>query len=152
MSEDKLQQATNMIREWYYTEIRSMVDGLIADLKSEDLDDADTCREWLTERIDEDTDGHEFVIYTYKAKCLLLASDNEDAYATELGEPAPSVEAAACMAMRADVWELLGAREDEWLPQDCEECCVTLASGLPPDHACDAHDESCSHYTAPVAK
>ncbi len=121
MSDDKLNEATQAIREWYYTEIRSMVDSLIEDLKAEKPEDDDSAREWLTERVDEDTDGHEFVIYTYKAKCVCLASDHEDAYRDELGEPAPSVEAQACMAMRRDVWDLLEARSDEWLPSETND-------------------------------
>ncbi len=120
MSDDNLNEATQAIREWYYTEIRSMVDFLIEDLKAEKPEDDDAAREWLTERVDEITDAHEYVIYTYKAQCVCLASDNEDAYEDETGEKPPTVETQACTAMRRDVWELLEARSDEWLPSEID--------------------------------
>lgn len=120
-TEANLDTAFSIMRRWYYTGVRQLADCLISDLKGEKPEDEDTAREWLSERVDEDTDGHEFVIYTFKAKCALLASDNDDAYQDELGEPAPSVEAATCMAMRRDVWELLEARSDEWIPVDSAE-------------------------------
>lgn len=116
--EPSLDRAFEEIRRWYYSEIRSIADEAIKELASQGCDDEDSVREWLTEWIDETTDGHNFVIYTFKAKCVCLASDNEDAYSDEIGESPPSVEAQACMAMRRDVWDLLGAREDEWLPKD----------------------------------
>lgn len=116
-----LDRAFSEIRRWYYGGIRRLVEGLIDACKAEKHEDEDSAREWLSERVDEDTDGHEFVIYTFKAKCLLLASDNEDAYQDEIGEPAPTVEAAACMAMRRDAWELLESRSDEWIPAEIEE-------------------------------
>lgn len=73
-------------------------------------------REFLTEWVDETADGHEFVIYTLQAKCALLASRNEDAYDDMQGNegPAGTPEMRACYAMRADVWEMLDARSDEW--------------------------------------
>ncbi len=117
---NELDDAFDAICKWYDSAIRSLADSLIEDCKKEKHADEYDARQWLTERIDQDTDGHEFVIYTFKAKCACLASDNEDAYEDELGEKPPSVEAQACMAMRADVWELLNAREDEWLPTQDE--------------------------------
>lgn len=100
-------------------------------------------REFLTEWIDESTDSHQHVTYTMQAKCVLLASDNEDAYQDEIGEAAPNVEAAACMAMRRDCWELLDQRSDEWEPRDCDDCCTTLDPSVV-DSVSDEHDESCS--------
>ncbi len=119
-SEPNLDNAFREIRRWYYSGVTRLVDCLIEECKGEKHEDEDAAREWLTERVDEDTGDHEFVIYTFKAKCACLASDNEDAYQDDMGEPAPSVEAAACMAMRRDVWELLDARSDEWIPAEVE--------------------------------
>lgn len=118
-----LDQAFNMMRAWYHDEIRSLVDSAIEEAKTRhvDGDDEDSRRERMTDWVDETTDGHEYVIYTFKAKCVCLASDNEDAYADEIGEAPPTVEAQACMAMRRDVWDLLEAREDEWIPSDTSE-------------------------------
>lgn len=158
---DELQQATNLIRKWYYAEIHALVDAaieaccgrLVTELTSEDLaeiptrhrasaresfrpyripretkqghsglyvrnyrerDEGVDPREFLTEWVDQATDDHQFVIYTLQARCALLASDNEGAYESDMGDPPPSPEAAACAAMRADVWDLLDARSDEW--------------------------------------
>lgn len=75
-------------------------------------------REFMTEWVDSVTDNHEYVIYTMQAKCLLLASDNESAYEDSMGESTDNISARACMALRADVWDVLNAREDEWLIDD----------------------------------
>lgn len=124
---------SSILGDWYHAEIRSIADELIATCRRErgidpwpkwqtgnacDLRDAseDAVREWVSERVDEDTDGHEYVIYTHKARLVLVASDNADSYDEEIGvDGSASVEAKACWAMRADVWEVLHAREDEWL-------------------------------------
>jgi hypothetical protein len=57
--------------------------------------------EWLHESID----GCAEVIYTNKAKVVLLVSGNEDAYAEEIGEAPPNVHIQAFMALRADILE-----------------------------------------------
>jgi len=75
-------------------------------------------REYLTEWLDETIDGHEFVLYTYKAKLVTVATDNADAYEEEYGEPSIKPEVTAYWAMRADVWEELDRREDEWEIED----------------------------------
>lgn len=100
-------------RRWYYTEIRSLADDAIARLKTEGKNARDA-REWLTEDINQTTDGHAFVIYTAQAGMVCAASDCDSTYEDELGEKPPTVEAQACMAMRADIWQLLEARSDEW--------------------------------------
>lgn len=57
----------------------------------------------LRERLDEETDG--MMVYNLSAAVYLLGSDNADAYAEEIGEAAPNENAAAVMALRADVIE-----------------------------------------------
>lgn len=106
-----------LARRWHYSEVRSLADEAIKEcLKACATDDSDHARrEWLTTWVDETTDGHSHVIYTGQASMLLAASDNEDAW-EELGDSMPDVSARACMALRADVWELLEARDDEWKP------------------------------------
>lgn len=116
--EPSLDRAFEEIRRWYYSEIRSIADAAIKELASQGCDDEYDACEWLTKWIDETTDGHNFVIYTFKARCVCLASDNEDAYYDEIGVAPSSVEAQAHSAMRRDVWDLLSAREDEWIPKD----------------------------------
>jgi len=73
-----------------------------------------TPRQWLVEWLDETLDGHEFVIYTYRAKLVAVASDNSDAYESEHGEPSPKPEVTAFHAMRSDVWEVLEGEKDAW--------------------------------------
>lgn len=118
--EPNLDRAFDEIRRWHYSEIRSIADEAIKECNAhhDATDDEDIRREWLIEWVDETTDGHSHVIYTFKAKCVCLASDNEDAYEDEIGEKPPTVGAQACMAMRRDVWELLEARSDEWIPDE----------------------------------
>lgn len=125
----------SILGDWYRTEIRSIADSITTDVRIERGIDPmprwcagracelrgvseDAVREWVSERVDQDTDGHEYVIYTYKAKLVLVASDNEDAADNEYGPGEYTVEQRACMAMRADVWEILNAREDAWLTVD----------------------------------
>ena len=68
----------------------------------------------LHETLDETIDGSQWVIYTAPARRLIGYSDHPDAYAEDIGEPAPNPHAAAYMAMRADVldridWDALDA-------------------------------------------
>ena len=118
------------LRRWYYSEIRSLADEAIKECNAYHTadDDAYTRREWLDAWLHETIDGHEFVIYTCKAKCSLLASDNEDALEQETGESG-TAEQRCYWAMRRDVVELIGARSDEWDPRD-----------MPDDEACDHPD------------
>ena len=58
--------------------------------------------DWLHETLD----GHEFIIYTYKARCVLEHSENDDAMPEETGEKVDwhSPEPGAYYAMMADVY------------------------------------------------
>lgn len=49
-----------------------------------------------------DADNNE-LIYNWNSRCYLMGSDNHDAYQGEIGGPAPSLQAAANMALIADV-------------------------------------------------
>lgn len=142
---------SSILGDWYHAEIHSIADAIIRDVRvargveaprpreyvTDEIareSDEDEIREWVSERVDEDTDSHEYVIYTYKARLVLLASDNESAYEDEIGDSTgATVEARACMAMRADVLEVLHAREDEWLTCDGPD--------EDPDPDNDSHDE-----------
>lgn len=111
-----------LARKWYYSEIRSIADEAIKHVLAEhSSDDTDARREALVDWVDETTDGHEYVIYTAKAGMVCAASDNDVAYEDATGDKPPTVEVQACFAMRADVLELLDAREDEWLSTEPTE-------------------------------
>lgn len=125
MSDDNtpdFNQIVSDLRRWYYSEIRDLADAAIKEINSEhgESDDEDTRRERLDTWLHETIDGHEFVIYTFKAKCSLLASDNEDAMDEELGESG-TVEQRCYFAMRRDVTELIDARSDEWVPDGSDD-------------------------------
>lgn len=114
-------EVMSLARSWYYDEIRSLAEDAVERCNAHKFQTEDEAREWLQTDIDETTDGHEYVIYTAKAGMVCTASDNDGAYEESTGEPAPTVEAKACFAMRADIWQLLEARSDEWVPTEEEE-------------------------------
>lgn len=77
----------------------------------------------LQEAIDEDCDGSARVIYTWQARCGLLASDHFDAW-TEVSDSQPDTSAAMFHALRADVVvqlsDLFALDRDGWEPDDTD--------------------------------
>ena len=64
--------------------------------------------------IHESVDGSAWVIYTYAARMVAVLTEHPDAYdEDEMGEPAPTVEAAAYSSMRADVERVLPGYVEE---------------------------------------
>lgn len=107
MTEITFDDALNALRNWYMTEVDQWADDFDARLQA---------REWATEEewqdaFSQETDGAACIIYTAQAKAVLLASDNEDAYQDEFGDPAPTVEAAALMAFQADIRQRM---QEQW--------------------------------------
>lgn len=88
-------------------------------------------REFLQEWVESATDDHNYVTYTHKAQLVVATSRNDGAYEDDIGEKPPTIEAQACAAMRADVWEILEVRSDEWEGEDPE-----------PDFSDDEPDDS----------
>lgn len=109
---------------WYRAELARIVDRLIREGR------CDT--ETMTRRVNETTDDHRLVIHFGLASLVSFASNHEDAYQDEYGEPAPTPEAAACAALRADVLELLESRSDEWEPldEDPDETLIPRAAAV----------------------
>lgn len=104
---DQIPQAVHgLLQRWYEAEVRSLAEDYAKRLrdgewgKGEDLDE-----EGLNEDLEQTIDGHEYVIYTWQARCVCAASDNEDTYAEEFGTAPPTVEAQAYTAMLRDVRE-----------------------------------------------
>ncbi len=98
--------AINALNREYMDEIRSIAANIVAehyDPETQEPIDSDECEQYLTETID----GHEWVIYTHKAKIVAVVTDSPDAYEDEMGEKAPTVEAAAYFSMLADVRDML---------------------------------------------
>jgi len=63
-----------MKAEEYWAEIRSLADAFRETVADEKLGYEDAL-EWIHETLD----GHEFVIYTYKAKCVGIHTEHPDA-------------------------------------------------------------------------
>lgn len=101
-SEPSLDDAIRAISKWYNDEIRGLVETAKEEIKRGNITDIN---DWIHETIDE----HEFVIYTYKARLVLVATDNPDAFEDEMGSKPETVEQAAYGAMSYDLRERLSA-------------------------------------------
>lgn len=102
--DDLLSLATDRLRAWYYSRVRDLAEDVLGRVLDGTLADAEA----LDSDVWETVDSTDIVVYTFKAKCALLASDNEDALGDETGEGG-TVEARAFWALRADVLERLRA-------------------------------------------
>jgi hypothetical protein len=69
-----------MTRKEYWDEIRSLATAFDEAVADEQFDQ-EAAQEWIHETID----GHQFVIYTYQAKCVGLYTDNPDAMVDDFG-------------------------------------------------------------------
>ena len=112
--------ACRALRHWYYSEIKEWAADYDRAIESGEYAD----REEFLDRLHEDIDSSQLVIYTYKAKAVLFASDNEDAYEDQMGEKAPTVEAAAYMAIETDILRTLNVdiNDDEVFQRKAEPC------------------------------
>jgi hypothetical protein len=104
-TESEVNDALAVLRRDYYADVRGLADAFreakaYAKEHGESFEPSDALHEIV--------DGSQRVIYTVQARVGLLCSDNEDAYEDEMGEPAPTIEAAMFMALRRDVEETLG--------------------------------------------
>ena len=111
-------QAYHALERWYWTVVREYAASYAEEreaavkrvMKQEDLEEEDDVDqydvdEYMYEWLHETLDGCEEVIYTARAKAVLLASSNEDAYLEEIGEVAETVNVAAMWALRRDISE-----------------------------------------------
>ncbi len=110
--EELVRAAIDILNRDYWDDVRGVTSDLIRQIKDGEI----TSESDLYERLDEDVDNTQRIIYTFQAKCGLLSTNNEDAYEDEIGEKPPSIEAQMSMAMRADVRAQLEAKDvDELL-------------------------------------
>lgn len=97
----------------YWKEVRGIAEGLAAEARSGELGTGEQAREELSERLWETIDGHEYVIYTYKAQTILSISPNDGYGAENFGVEAVVTDGAinwsalAFGALYADVQEAL---------------------------------------------
>jgi hypothetical protein len=106
-----IDDAHSVLRADYWSDVR----GVAEDLKKR-LDEGDfTDRDDFMEALDETVDGHSRVIYTFEAQQCLLYSENDGAYAEEMGEAGMVKDGCinwsvlAYFAFRADIIEHLDA-------------------------------------------
>lgn len=108
--------AYHALERWYWQVVREYAASYEEErdaarkraIKEEDLEDPDDVDEYgvdeyMYEWLHETLDGCEEVIYTHRAKAVLLASPNEDAYLEDFGETSPTLKAAAMWALRRDI-------------------------------------------------
>lgn len=100
---------TDELRQTYYSEISDMAADYAERIKKGEFADRDA---FFTD-VHETLDGHEFVTYTFKAQCVCLVSDNEDAYVDNFGSEGLTKdgrinwEAIAYCAMEQDLYDAL---------------------------------------------
>lgn len=102
--DDILSLATSRLRAWYYGRVQDLAACVLSEILSGRIGSTDALRDYLSETVD----GTDIVIYTFKARAALLASDNADAMTDETGE-AGTAEQQAYFALLADVREALQA-------------------------------------------
>ena len=108
-NETTVSDALSILYRDYFAAVRSIADEALSLAKSGEIADDEALSDWLHESID----GHQRVIYTYKAKLVLICTDNPDAYADDFGAEglvksgAINWEGMAYAAMLADVRALL---------------------------------------------
>jgi hypothetical protein len=74
--------AWRILRADYWRDVRSISESIRDAIKDGEVTDSES----LSDRIHEECDGHQRVIYTSLNMETLLVSDNADAYADEFGE------------------------------------------------------------------
>lgn len=92
-----------MTSKQYWDEVKAVAADVMSTRRDED--DADDYFEWLWQTID----GHEFIIYTYKAASVVVHSDNRNAW-TDHFDSLPqtsAIELMAFYAMMQDVHEAI---------------------------------------------
>lgn len=116
-ADDLMRQAQGiMYREYMESVARdgeSIKDDLVSAIKAEELTDADAINEWLSDRVHETADSDAWVIYTHKAKLILLLSDNPDAAEDEgIDLKGDDYSGRAYYAYRADLQDWLSRNAD----------------------------------------
>jgi len=107
-TDNEVNAALRVLQRDYQDDVQGIVDEMRRQVRDGECDEDD-----FFERLDEQIDGHQRVIYTAKARVGLCCTDNPDAYQDETGELAPeSVEVAMYYALRADVTAILGDFDD----------------------------------------
>ena len=86
---------------YYWNEVRSLAKDYLKRAKEKEF----SSDEELEEDFQQTIDGHQFVVYTWWARVVLLFTDNIDAYEEEMGDKPATVEQQAYGALMKDVRE-----------------------------------------------
>lgn len=109
-----LDHAQCIIRADYMSDVRCVAEDIAERVADGLLSDADE----VSDALHESVDGDSRVIYTFKARLGLFASDNEGACEEQTGEAPESPEVGMYWALRADVedelHDLLALDSDAW--------------------------------------
>lgn len=108
--------ALELIRRDYYSSVKSFADDLRDEIKRGEIADEDALRDALHQTVD----GSAWIIYTKRAKLVLMASDNEDV-AEEEGLEHETTEQRAFYAMMRDIEDELGDTRDLFEEQEEED-------------------------------
>ena len=106
-----MDQAMTLMRRAYYSTVRDLSQEIVKAIHNDEITDSESLRQYVHETCD----GSQWVIYTGKAMQVLLASDNDGAYADEYGEEgivrdgAINWSSLAYAAMERDLYEQLEA-------------------------------------------
>jgi hypothetical protein len=118
------EDAIGVLRSEYYTDVKDMARELVKSCREGEIEDQDA----LQDRIHEDVDGSQWVIYTARAQVVMLVSDNDGAGPDECGaggfewKDGVPWSQLAYFAMRADLVEQIEAEgldvndDSEWRP------------------------------------
>lgn len=114
MGHNSMTDAVDILRAIYWREVRALGDELRDEVRTGEV----TRPEQLHDRLHEAVDGHEYVVYTWRAQAVLLCSPNANAYVEECGTAGLTAGATVCwstlayFALRADVQEELARAGD----------------------------------------
>src|SRR6266487_4267848 len=106
-TEAEVNAAVRVLQRDYQDDVQGIVGEMRRQAREGEVDADD-----FFERLDEQVDGHQRVIYTHEARLGMCCTDNPEAYEDEMGEQPGSVEQAMYFALRADVLAILGDFDD----------------------------------------
>lgn len=107
ITEADVKAAISVLEADYFNDVLGIAKEIAKELKKGEIDEDE-----VRDRIHEDVENDQRIIYTYQARIALLCSDNNDAYVDEVGEvPLQGRnihwEALASAAMQQDVFDAL---------------------------------------------
>lgn len=105
ITEDDVKAAVDILYRDYYQDVHGIGDEIKSAIESGEISTDDQ----LQDRINQEVDGSQRVIYTFQARCGLLVSENDEAYEDQFGDKAPTVEAQMSVAMMEDIRSYIGA-------------------------------------------